>query len=199
MSPLNYIFRILGSVVSIYTFLCFLRIILTWIPSLSYSPFTRFIANITDPYLNLFRGIRWLVIGSFDFSPAVALCLLSVISTILDNFSHGGKITIGMLLGMLVQMAWSIISSIIGFIILLLIVRLIVLLVQKNSYPSPMMESLDRTLYKIVYNIVRPFVGKNRITYKSALIATSIILFLVNAAGTFAITRLANFIAYLPF
>jgi len=104
-----------------------------------------------------------------------------------------------MLLAMLVQMAWSIISSILIFIIILLVIRLVVLLIQKNSYPSPLMEQLDRTLYKIVFNLVRPFVGKNRITYKAALIASSIILFILNVAGTYLFNYLSNLISRIPF
>ena len=196
---LTYIMRVLSGLIGAYTFLCFLRIILTWIPSMNYSRFTQVIAKITDPYLNLFRGIRWLVIGSFDFSPAVALCVLSILSTITNRFANGGRITVALFLSMLVQMFWSIISSVLIFIIILFVIRLIVLLVKGNSYGDMLMEQLDRTLYKIVYNIVRPFVGKNRITYKTALIASSLILLAVNVAGTILFNYLSDLVSRIPF
>ena len=70
------LFQLLASVISFYTMVCFVRILLTWIPSAQYSKFGRILASICDPYLNLFRGLRFLRVGMFDLSPAVALCLL---------------------------------------------------------------------------------------------------------------------------
>ena len=196
---LTYIFKILSALVSVYTFLCFLRIILTWIPTLNYSKFTQVISRITDPYLNLFRRFKFLIIGSFDFSPAVALCILSIISTILTNFSHGGHITLGIVLAMLLQMLWSIAASILVFLIVLFLIRFIIMLVRGANYRSMLMDQLDSGLYRIVYNIVRPFVGKNRITYKTALLTSSIILIIVNVAGSILVGQLANLISRLPF
>ena len=79
------IFSIVSFVVSVYALMCFLRILLTWVPSLSYSRFSRFLGKICDPYLNIFRGIKWLRLGSFDFSAALGLCILGVLATMLSR------------------------------------------------------------------------------------------------------------------
>ena len=111
--------RIISSLISVYTFLCFIRIILTWIPGMSYNKVTNILASICDPYLNLFRNIKWLTIGSFNFSPALALCLLGAASMLLTHFSHQGRISVGIILSLIVQIIWVMIHSIILFFMIL--------------------------------------------------------------------------------
>ncbi len=198
---LQTIFRVLASLVSVYTFICFVRIILTWIPSLSYSRFTNFLARITDPYLNLFRGIRWLRMGSFDFSPAVGLCLLSVASSLLSHFSHMARFSIGSILSMIVELAWSLASSILTFILIMLIVRLVLILIKKDDYysQSPILDQLDRSIAPLVHNISKTFTGGKKITYKSALIIASVSIFVVQIVGSLLFSWIATLISSLPF
>ena len=195
----QYIFRFLASVVSVYTFLCFLRIILTWIPTLSYSPFTRFIAKITDPYLDRFRHIKWLVMGSFDFSPAVGLCLLSLISTMLTSFSHGGSFSFGMILAMIVELAWTIASSLLGFLMIVLIVRLVMILTNHDNYGNPIVDQLDSSIRPMVYNIAKTFSAGKPISYKAALIISLVCLFVVLVFGSVLLGRLSTLIRSIPF
>lgn len=196
---LSIIFRILAAVVSLYTLLCFIRIILTWIPSLSYSKFTRFLASICDPYLNLFHGIRWLVFGSFDFSPAVALCLLGAASTLLSNFSHQGYFSLGMILAMILSLIWSIISSLLVFFIILLIIRAIMLASNRNGYSGSLLDQVDRSITPIVYRIACTFSAKKNMSYKKALIISTVVLVIILAAGTVLINYLSTLIQGIPF
>ena len=69
------IFSLLAAAISLYTMLCFVRIILTWIPSLNYSKFGHFMATLCDPYMNYFRRFRFLRFGNLDFSPVLSLGL----------------------------------------------------------------------------------------------------------------------------
>ena len=85
MSALRIVFGILASLVGLYNFLCLIRIALTWIPNVSSSKVSQFLAKICDPYLNIFRGIRGLRLGSFDFSPAIGLLLLALAANVLDS------------------------------------------------------------------------------------------------------------------
>lgn len=166
------IFRIIAAVLSLYNILCFVRIILTWIPGLSYSQIGNFLAKICDPYLNFFRRFRFLTFGSFDFSPALALCALGALSQIFSSLSQGYIMKISYLVALAVEIIWAIIDSLLIFLIILLAVRLIVLLVKGNDYysRSPLMESLDRTLYPFVYGISKIFTLGRRIQYRTALI-----------------------------
>lgn len=196
---LSVVFKILSVIVSVYTLLCFIRIILTWIPNASYSKFASFLSNICDPYLNLFNRIRWLTVGNFNFSPALALCLLGAASTILANFSHQGKYTIGIILAMVLTLVWSIISSLLVFFIILLVIRIILIIANKSSYSGSMLDQIDRSLSPLVYRIAGTFTNKRNMPYKKALIIASIVLLLVEIAGTLITNFLAGLLGNLPF
>lgn len=200
MDFLQVILRFVSALISIYTLLCFIRILLTWIPNMGYNKFTLFLGKICDPYLNIFRGIKWLVFGSLDFSPAIALCLLGAASTIIGNFAAAGKVSIGVLLAMIVSLAWSIVSSLLVFLVIVMIVRLIMLAVNKNTYSAgPLVEAFDRAISSVVFRIASTFYGKKSISYKKALIVSVITLFAIELGGSIVVNMLTNLISSLPF
>lgn len=198
MEIVSVIMKFLGAVVSVYTLLCFIRILLTWIPNMSYNRFTVFLGRICDPYLNLFRGIRWLIWGSFDFSPAIALCILGAASTLLGNFANAGKVSIGVLLAMIVSLAWSIVSSLLVFLIIVLVVRLLMMIFSKGG-EGAFIQAFDRAISSIVFRISSTFYGKKSVTYKKALIVSAITVFAIQIAGGIVISVLTNLIGSLPF
>ncbi|MEO1523407.1 MAG: YggT family protein, partial [Cyanobacteria bacterium J06633_2] len=65
--------------IRIYLLLLFIRVLLTWIPSINWmnQPFAA-LSQITDPYLNLFRSIIP-PIGGFDLSPILAFLALQFV------------------------------------------------------------------------------------------------------------------------
>lgn len=193
------ILRLLASVISLYAMLCFVRIILTWFPALSYSKVAQFLAAICDPFLNKFRGIRWLTLGSIDFSPALGLCLLSAISTILSVLASGGKMSVGGILALILDLTWSIIFSIITFVILLLVIRFIIILVNKSEFSSsPVISAIDRSMSPMVQKLSRPFSG-GRASYKLGLIISIVVLVLVNFAGMMLESFVSSLLQSLPF
>jgi len=196
---LRTILFLLSTVVSIYALLCFLRILVTWIPSLSYSRFSRFLGKICDPYLNIFRGIKWLQLGSFDFSAALGLCILGVLSTMLSQFSGSTVITLGNVCQLVLQLAWSIVTSIITFLIIILLVRLIVLLVRKGQYySSPILDQIDASISPLVYNIARTFSAGKKVSYKAALIIGIIALLLLIVLGSIAVMLICSALGRIP-
>ena len=102
-----FILRIFSAFLSLYSLLCLLRIIITWIPNYSYSKPADILAQICDPYMNLFRGIKWLRFGSFDFSPALALCILGAGSQLFSSLANGGYINLQMILAMILGIFFS--------------------------------------------------------------------------------------------
>jgi YggT family protein len=70
--------EILGNFISLYSLLLIIRVLLTWIPSIDFStqPF-RILSDVTDPYLNLFRGLIP-PMGGFDISTMLAILLLQL-------------------------------------------------------------------------------------------------------------------------
>ena len=73
----------------VYLVLIFIRILMSWIPRVPYNrylaAFLKFISDVTDPYLNLFRRVLPPVRmggAGLDLSPIVATIVLIVVSSI---------------------------------------------------------------------------------------------------------------------
>ena len=170
-----FILRIISAFLSLYSLLCLLRIIITWIPNYSYSKPADILAQICDPYMNLFRGIKWLRFGSFDFSPALALCILGAGSQLFSSLANGGYINLQMILAMILG---------IFFLIILFAIRLILIMINRDSYNTSgfMANQIDSSISPIVYRIARTFAMGRRITYKAALIISIIALLFLQFA-----------------
>ena len=82
------IFAVLGQTLSIYSFILIVRVLLTWFPGIDWSNgILSAICSITDPYLNIFRGIIP-PIGGFDISSILAFLLLNVAQNLLTNLQY---------------------------------------------------------------------------------------------------------------
>lgn len=187
-----FILRIISAFLSLYSLLCLLRIIITWIPNYSYSKPADILAQICDPYMNLFRGIKWLRFGSFDFSPALALCILGAGSQLFSSLANGGYINLQMILAMILEIFFLIPSSLIFFLIILFAIRLILIMINRDSYNTSgfMANQIDSSISPIIYRIARTFAMGRRITYKAALIISIIALLFLQ----FALRILLSFI-----
>ncbi len=80
----------------VYLVLIFIRIIMSWIPRIPYNRFLagflKFVTDVTDPYLNLFRRILPPVRmgpGALDLSPIVATFVLLIVSSIVAGIIRG--------------------------------------------------------------------------------------------------------------
>jgi YggT family protein len=80
----------------VYLVLIFIRILMSWIPRMPYnrylSAILKFVTDVTDPYLNLFRRILPPVrLGGagLDLSPIVATFVLIIVSSIVVSLIRG--------------------------------------------------------------------------------------------------------------
>lgn len=185
--------------VSLYSTLCFFRIILTWFPSLNYSAIGKFLSSICDPYLNLFSRLP-LRIGMFDFTAMIAIGILYVISSILGNISASGYISLSMILANLLSIVWSITSSIATVIMIIFIVRYLVSIFSRtsNQYDSPW-QRFDDAIRNMVFKICNFFTGGRSISYKTALLIDSIAMLAILILSSFLYRWLMVFIHYIPF
>lgn len=195
-----FVFTVAAGLISLYTMLCFIRIILTWFPSMTYNKFTLFLGRICDPYLNVFTKIRFLRLGYVDFSPVVAIAILIAASSLLNNIAMQNRIALGGILAALISTVWSIASSILGLLAVLVAIRLIALLVTKNS-TSPIWQSLDSTLNPIIYKVAGMFVSHDGrfVSQKTALLITIAVLIVLQLAGGLLISIITNLFLSLPF
>jgi YggT family protein len=61
---------------SVYIILIFVRVLFAWVRPNMFNPLVRFVYTLTNPYLKLFAGLRFLRIGAFDLTPLLAFYLL---------------------------------------------------------------------------------------------------------------------------
>ena len=80
----------------VYLVLIFIRIIMSWVPRMPYNRYLsaalKFVSDVTDPYLNIFRRILPPVRlggGALDLSPIVATFVLIIVSSIVANLIRG--------------------------------------------------------------------------------------------------------------
>ena len=192
------LFKLLSLVVIVYTFMCFIRIFLSWFPGGLYSPFGRFLTQACDPYLNKFR-FRFLKFSAFDFSPAVALCVLFVLSSIFSGIASNQHAKLGTILAALVTMIWGIFSSLLVLLMVIILIRLLVLIFSNssNSYDS-MWSQIDRSLSPLVFKISSVFSGGKPIPLKTALLLSFVMIFIIWFGGKVLISYLAAIISSLP-
>lgn len=193
------ILSILAGVLSLYTLLCFIYILMSWFPGAKFTKFGHFMTSICEPYMGLFKKLSFLRIGNFDFSPIVSLGLLSLASAILAGIQRTGTIFFGGILGTIINSLWSIASSIIGIFTLLIFVRWIVLLINKGrtAYESGW-NQVDMLLNKMTYKIAGTFTKKS-MSYQTSLLLSWIILLVALGVGHFLILILVSLCYKLPF
>jgi YggT family protein len=87
----------LRTLLLLYLILIFIRILLSWIPRIPYNrylaAFLKFVSDVTDPYLNLFRRILPPVRmggAGLDLSPIVAVFVLIIVSDLVVGLIQTG-------------------------------------------------------------------------------------------------------------
>jgi YggT family protein len=87
----------INTLVLVYLVLIFIRILTSWIPRMPYNrylaAFLKFVSDVTDPYLNLFRRILPPVRmggAGLDLSPIVATFVLIIVSSIVVGLIRPG-------------------------------------------------------------------------------------------------------------
>jgi YggT family protein len=87
MSATELLTNTLAQFLNIYLLLIFVRILLTWFPTVEWmNQLTSVLSPITDPYLNVFRSFIP-PIGGLDLSPIVAIIVLQFVAQILGSLA----------------------------------------------------------------------------------------------------------------
>lgn len=190
-------FLTISSLISIYSFICLLRILLTWLPDFQYSQVGRFISGLCDPYLNWFRRFTFTRIGGMDFSPILALGVLSVVSSAFSRIAVTGSISVAVIVAGLVQVVWSFFSFFLNILILFLVIRLIYDLLNRYSY-SPFWTMLDRFLNPSIAWVNKLFHFQKPLSYRMSLVLTLAILIAVRIGLFIGINALFVLIRSIP-
>ena len=185
----------LARLISLYSFLIWLRIILSW-----FSPYPRegsltwYFSKIIDPYLNLFRS-RKFVIGYIDFSPLFAIAVLSVAQSLLTIFASFGTLRLSLVLMVLLNAFWSYgLQLFLMILIIMLVIRLIGTLTHNPGFSriSMITESLIR-------KVQAPFFPRRIVKESTLAVIALIIAVLAYFACRYVIALLMNLSLRIPF
>ena len=77
---------VLARTLMIYSVFLLIRVLLSWFPNLDWgsNPILSGLSSITDPYLNLFRGLIP-PLGGIDLSAFVAFLALNLVQSLLEQ------------------------------------------------------------------------------------------------------------------
>ena len=191
-----YIMSILAGITSVYMILIFIRILLTWFPGADFGKPYAFLRAICDPYLNWFRRFRFSKKGPIDFSPIIALALLSLVHNLFVTWAQMGRFSIAVILVMLLYAIWSVVSWVLGFFIVILILRMIAFLGNANIY-APFWRFVDYIAQPVMYRISRIFFPRRIVGYLFRIIfsvlilaALAALLYLVRIYGSMLLAQL---------
>ncbi len=192
----------LAAIISLYSLLIWVRILLTWIrlPGQKVdNPLSHYLGKIVDPYLNLFKGISTFRRSHVDLTPLIALAALSVLQSILRLFGSFGKITLGMVLALMLSTLWSfLLSPILWLVMAMLGVRLF-FCYKRGPNTMAYIKMIDSLIGGIL-NWVQRLIYKDKSINDRQLVLTSLIFFIVvYLASSVLIQFLVTFFAKLSF
>ncbi len=182
MSPLQMVFRFLAAAVSVYMLLIIFRVLLSWFQGRMSGRGIEILMQVTDPYLNKFRGISWLHFGMLDFSPVVAVALLGMLSQVFNSLAATGSLDPMVIVVYLLNTVWGFFAFFFNLFIVLMLFRLVTLLFFAG-WSHQILFQIDTILYKLVARILGFFTSKT-VKYSLGLgISTAVLLILRLALG----------------
>jgi len=163
MGALQQLASFFAKLISFYSFIIWIRIILSWInPYPRQGSLTYYFAMIVDPYLNLFRSGKFNV-GMLDFSPLVGIGVLSILQACFNIYATYGTMRLAWLVQLMLRAFWAYGASVFFFILIIaLIFRLLGDLTNNPGFVG-MGRMVENMVKKIQYTffprrIVRPWV-----------------------------------------
>jgi len=194
--------RVVSFLLSIYNIMILVRIITSWIQPVRpvrSSSLLDIIARFTDPFLNIFRRVKFLRFQRFDFSVLLALMSISIVQNIISTYSVTGKMSVGYILATIVQsLWWSFFSIFLGIIIILLIIRLVLTYKRTpNTVQYTMM--LNQWLQKVLDLVHTSIFSGKAVSDRTLLYTSTILAILLYIALMNLINVAVRYLAQLPF
>ncbi|MBN2324495.1 MAG: YggT family protein [Spirochaetes bacterium] len=144
-----YLAKIVRLLFSLYILLIFVRVLFVWLRPNMFNPVVRFVYNLTDPYLKLFAGIRFLKIGYIDLTPILALYLLYLLQELSYRVLLTGYFSLEILASTVIILLFRFVYFILFIFIIAVGLRLIL------SIAGP---RVNNAFIAIVYSISEPVV-----------------------------------------
>lgn len=188
------LFSTLGFTIKIYSYLCIIYIFLSWFGSRSNNGF---LYEICNPYLGWFRRFRFTQIGMVDFSPIIALGVLSLLSNISFQIAATRTFSILGIVLNLVGIVWSFFSFLLNFFIIIFIIRF-VLDLSESYRRGNFADMLDRFLSPVFVQVHKLSGGRFMSLRKQILVCLIILIIIRFLLGSI-IGSLSVMFAYFRF
>lgn len=170
----------LSKLISLYSMFIWVRILLSWInPYPRQGSITYYFGCLVDPFLNLFRS-RYFRVGMLDFSPVIAIAILSLVQSIVNIFATYGFITLGLILALALQTIWAYGLS---FFFLIAIISLIFRTLTSFTGSTGVMYQIGNITTPLAQKVKRLFF-KNRLVQDSTVNLITLIITLLLYIGT---------------
>jgi YggT family protein len=197
MMWISTVFQIIQLLLTGYMFAISARIIISWFPSARYNKAYDLLKNITDPYLDLFKGIRFLRSGAFDFTPIAAIMGIVLVRDIFSQLGLYPGFSLGIVLLVAVNVLWNTVNWILILFLIIAGVRLVSLFLHTN--PTALLwGNLDLMIQPFVLFIMRFHLRKT--SYQNLLVIVCLFLGLLVLAGNFLLMPALNhLIRLIPF
>ena len=177
----------LSGLIHIYSFIILFRIIITWFSgSEIHTGAFSFLIKITDPYLNIFRRIRFLRRGSIDFSIIFAILVLNIVGFILGYLSIAQTITIWTIIGAIALSIYRTFFFLLLFFGVLVIIMIVIITIVKKTH-SQIYFTLSSILEPITAFIRKCIPGGRKLEFVPVLIVTFIFISILCLFGLFII------------
>lgn len=190
-------FYTISTLINLFSLVCLVRVLMSWLPDFEYSAPGRFLAGLCDPYLTWFRRFRFTRVGAVDFSPILALGVLSVASMTFSTFGSTGRFSLGVIAFGILQVLWSFFSFFFNILILFLAIRLIYDFVNRYGY-SPFWSMLDRFLNPPIAWVTGLLHRGRALPYRTSLIITLAAVIAARIGLQAAVSFLGRLLLSLP-
>ncbi|MCQ2576201.1 MAG: YggT family protein [Treponema sp.] len=177
---ISFVFSFLAGVLELYSLICFIAVIITWIPGVKFTAFGRFIDSITEPYMGIFSRKGWFRIANVDLSPLVSIGILNIVSGLFSNIASSHNIFYS-LFSTFVMGPLEICLSLISFLWLIIFIRWIILVANHGSTPyNSAWNNFDNSIMGFTYKISKIWTNKP-ISYQTSLLITWIVFAVIIA------------------
>lgn len=136
------------------------------------------LCKYTDPYLNIFKNVKGLKRGMLDFSPVLALVLLSILQSIFKLLSYQQSISLKSIIAIIVSTLWT---SVFSWILLILIAVLGIRLYfesRPSTASSGFVNMIDKMFNGMMFKIYKIFY-KGKMISDRKLIQTALVIFVI--------------------
>jgi YggT family protein len=152
-----YLANVVRLLFSIYIILIFIRVFFAWIRPNMFNPIVRFVYKLTDPYLKIFAGLRFLRIGAIDLSPLLAFYLLYLLQELCYNVILRGHISPEFFVTLVLTLLFRFIYFILFIFMIAVGLRLIfdIARIRSNNFFIAAVYSISEPAIRPIRNILR--------------------------------------------